>query len=100
MNAPLTDRERHLLNGIEQHLRRDDPALDRLLGRRPSILTRIGHRPRLLAALAAALATLTAFAALCASTGGPATPMAAAGAATGALMMALVFRRLAALRTV
>ncbi|MFJ9776539.1 DUF3040 domain-containing protein [Kitasatospora sp. NPDC101157] len=98
MDRHLTGQEQRLLDDIETHLRRDDPALDRLLGARPTLLARLWHRPRFLAALASALAALTAACALCAATGTPAAPAAAITAAASAFVLALVFRRLAALR--
>ncbi|WP_329493122.1 DUF3040 domain-containing protein [Kitasatospora herbaricolor] len=98
MDASLTDRERQLLDEIEEHLRRDCPGLDRLLGRRPAPLRRTTHRPRVLAALAALLAALTGAGALYAGAGAPQAPLAAAGAGACAVLLALVFRRLLAVR--
>ncbi|GGV41768.1 hypothetical protein GCM10010495_69230 [Kitasatospora herbaricolor] len=98
MDASLTDRERRLLDEIELHLRRESPALDRLLRRRPAPLRRMTHRPRVLAALAALLAALTGAGALYAGAGAPRAPLAAAGAGVCAVLLALVFRRLTAVR--
>ncbi|MFD7984324.1 DUF3040 domain-containing protein [Kitasatospora indigofera] len=100
MDASLTDRQRQLLNDIEQHLRHDSPGLDRLLGRRATPLRRMTHRPRVLAALASLLAALTGACALYAGAGAPGAPLAAAGAGTCAVLLALVFRRLTAVRPV
>ncbi|MFF1868204.1 DUF3040 domain-containing protein [Kitasatospora herbaricolor] len=94
----LTDRERQLLDDIERRLRRDSPGLDRLLGRRPAPLRRMTHRPRVLAAVAALLAVLTGAGALYAGAGAPQAPLAAAGAGGSAVLLALVFRRLMAVR--
>ncbi|MFF0411352.1 DUF3040 domain-containing protein [Kitasatospora sp. NPDC004745] len=98
MNGPLTDQEQRLLNDIGQHLRLDSPGLHRLLSRRPTLLRRLLHRPRLLAALASVLTALTTACALFAAASGPAAPAAAASAAVWAILLALVFRRLAGLR--
>ncbi|MET9613819.1 DUF3040 domain-containing protein [Kitasatospora indigofera] len=100
MDASLTDRERQLLDEIEQRLERDSPGLDRLLGRRPAALRRMTHRPRVLAALAALLAALTGACALYAGAGAPRAPLAAAGAAACAVLLGFVFRRLMAVRPV
>ncbi|GGU95930.1 DUF3040 domain-containing protein [Kitasatospora aureofaciens] len=97
MDGHLTGREQRLLDDVESHLRREDPALDRLLGARPTLLARLWHRPRILAALASALAALTAACALYAAADTPAAPAAATTAAASAFMLALVLRRLAAL---
>ncbi|MFI9162087.1 hypothetical protein [Kitasatospora aureofaciens] len=79
---------------LAQDLRGPCPATDpRGVGGRPTLLARLRHRPRILAALASALAALTAACALYAAAGTPAATTAAASA----FVLALVFRRLAAL---
>ncbi|MEU1420678.1 DUF3040 domain-containing protein [Kitasatospora sp. NPDC005751] len=98
MRTPLTGREQRLLDGIESHLRREDPALERLLAVPPGLRTRLWHRPRFLAAAASALAAPTAACALLAGSGAATTPVAEAGAGGSAPVLPLVFRRLTLLR--
>ncbi|MFE9423711.1 DUF3040 domain-containing protein [Kitasatospora sp. NPDC006697] len=98
MTTSLTAREQRALDGIEAHLRQDDPALDRLLAARPALWTRLWHRPRFLAVLDSALAALTAGGALYAGADAAAAPVAAVGSGASALLFTLVFRHLARMR--
>ncbi|MFJ9523197.1 DUF3040 domain-containing protein [Kitasatospora sp. NPDC101801] len=94
MVHPLTAYGRRLIDEIECALRAADPRLQRLLGRRTTLVRRWLWQPRRPAALASVAAVVVLAATTLACT---LTPWAAVAAVLGAATQAVAFRRLAGL---
>ncbi|MEV4614934.1 DUF3040 domain-containing protein [Kitasatospora sp. NPDC049258] len=89
MAVPLTAHEVRLLNTIEERLRRDEPGLDRQLGRPLGRLRRLAWRPSTLVVAVALLTSVTGAGVLLAAAGAPLAGLPAAVAA-GALVATFV----------